>query len=98
MDQCKRLEGGMSKIIEASVQLNILNGKLEVQKVAVAAKTEACEKLLEEISTRTAEAKDKKELAEKKSTDIEEQNKGSDWTVVVVNECNLDGIWLVRLE
>ena len=75
-DQCKRLEGGMSKIIDASTQLNHLNAKLEVQKVAVSAKTKACEELLEEISSRTAEAKEKKELAEKKSNDIEEQNKG----------------------
>ena len=75
-DQCKRLEGGMFKIIEASTQLNHLNAKLEVQKVAVSAKTLACEELLEEISSRTAEAKDKKELAERKSVEIEEQNKG----------------------
>ena len=76
MDQCKRLGGGMSKIIEASTQLNHLNAKLAVQKVAVTSKTEACEELLEEISSKTAEAKVKKEMAEKKSVDIEEQNKG----------------------
>ena len=66
----------MSKIMDASTQLNHLNAKLEVQKVAVRAKTEACEELLEEISSKTAEAKVKKEMAEKKSVDIEEQNKG----------------------
>lgn len=50
MCQCERLEGGMQKIAEASIQLDDLNAKLAVQKVVVAQKTEACEKLLEEIS------------------------------------------------
>ena len=37
--QCERLMGGMQKIAEASVQLNELNDKLAVQKVAVTEKT-----------------------------------------------------------
>lgn len=40
----------MQKIAEASVQLDDLNAKLAVQEVVVAQKTEACEKLLGEIS------------------------------------------------
>lgn len=40
----------MQKIAEASVQLDALNAKLAVQKVVVTQKTEACEKILEEIS------------------------------------------------
>ena len=75
----------MSKIMDASTQLNHLNAKLEVQKVAVRAKTEACEELLEEISSKTAEAKVKKEMAEKKSVDIEEQNKGIVRCCIVCN-------------
>ncbi|XP_033627732.1 dynein heavy chain 10, axonemal-like [Asterias rubens] len=74
LSQCKRLEGGMAKLAEASVQLNELNEKLAVQKVAVGEKTEACEILLGEISSRTGKATDKKQAAEGKSKEIEEQS------------------------
>ncbi|EDV22455.1 uncharacterized protein TRIADDRAFT_50643 [Trichoplax adhaerens] len=74
-EQCQRLEGGLTKLIEASEALKELNQKLEIQKVAVTQKTIACERLLEEISTRTQEVTEKKELAIAKSIDIEEQHK-----------------------
>ena len=64
----------MAKLAEASVQLNELNEKLAVQKVAVGEKTEACEILLGEISSRTGKATDKKQAAEGKSKEIEEQS------------------------
>ena len=73
--QCQRLSSGLTKILEASEQLSVLNEKLEVQKVAVTEKSEACEILLTDITAKTTEANEKKELAEKKSVDIEEQNK-----------------------
>jgi dynein heavy chain len=72
--QCERLQGGLQKIAEASEQLAILNDRLAVQKVAVAEKSEACEIMLEEISTGTAQATEKKSLAESKGKEIEEQN------------------------
>ncbi|XP_072163343.1 dynein axonemal heavy chain 10-like [Diadema setosum] len=72
--QCKRLEGGMAKLAEASVQLNELNEKLAVQKVALAEKNAACEKLLAEITSRTSQATEKKEFAVAKGKDIEEQS------------------------
>jgi dynein heavy chain len=75
LDQCQRLSSGLTKILEASEQLSVLNEKLEVQKVAVTEKSEACEALLVDITAKTTEANEKKELAEKKSVDIEEQNK-----------------------
>ena len=65
----------MQKIAEASEQLNELNDKLEVQKVAVTEKTAACEALLEEISVGTHQATEKKKLAQAKGKDIEEQSK-----------------------
>ena len=64
----------MAKLAEASVQLNELNEKLAVQKVAVTEKTEACEALLGEISVRTSKATEKKQAAEGKSKEIEEQS------------------------
>ncbi|XP_066511362.1 dynein axonemal heavy chain 10-like isoform X1 [Hoplias malabaricus] len=73
--QCKRLEGGLDKLEEASVQLAELNTKLAEQKVVLAEKSSACESLLQEISTNTAVAEEKKALAEDKATEIEEQNK-----------------------
>ncbi|XP_013358995.1 PREDICTED: dynein heavy chain 10, axonemal isoform X2 [Chinchilla lanigera] len=73
--QCKRLEGGLDKLKEATVQLDELNEKLAEQKVVLAEKSAACETLLEEIATNTAIAEEKKKLAEEKAMEIEEQNK-----------------------
>ncbi|XP_063051673.1 dynein axonemal heavy chain 10 [Engraulis encrasicolus] len=73
--QCKRLEGGLDKLEEASKQLAELNTKLAEQKVVLAEKSKACEILLKEISTNTAVAEEKKKLAEDKAKEIEEQNK-----------------------
>ena len=63
------------KLAEASEQLEELNAKLAVQKVAVKEKTEACEALLAEIATGTAQAQDKKAMSEQKGKEIEEQSK-----------------------
>ncbi|XP_043835576.1 dynein axonemal heavy chain 10 [Dromiciops gliroides] len=73
--QCKRLEGGLDKLKEATIQLDELNVKLAEQKIVLAEKSAACEALLEEISTNTAIAEEKKKLAEEKAMEIEEQNK-----------------------
>ncbi|XP_078523750.1 dynein axonemal heavy chain 10 isoform X2 [Lissotriton helveticus] len=73
--QCKRLEGGLDKLKEASLQLVELNQKLADQKVVLAEKSAACEALLEEISVNTAVAEEKKKLALEKALEIEEQNK-----------------------
>ncbi|XP_057295129.1 dynein axonemal heavy chain 10-like [Hydractinia symbiolongicarpus] len=74
LDQCHRLDGGLSKLLAASEQLVELNEKLAVQKVAVTEKTESCEKLLAEISERTGIATEKKQLALGKKNEIAEQN------------------------
>ncbi|XP_075390744.1 dynein axonemal heavy chain 10 [Tenrec ecaudatus] len=73
--QCKRLEGGLDKLKEATIQLDELNRKLAEQKVVLAEKSAACEALLEEIASNTAIAEEKKKLAEEKAIEIEEQNK-----------------------
>ena len=52
--QCKRLEGGLDKLKEATIQLDELNQKLAEQKIVLAEKSAACEALLEEIATNTA--------------------------------------------
>lgn len=52
--QCKRLEGGLDKLKEASIQLDELNRKLAEQKIVLAEKSTACEALLDEIVTNTA--------------------------------------------
>ncbi|XP_076006843.1 dynein axonemal heavy chain 10 [Genypterus blacodes] len=75
LGQCKRLEGGLDKLREASEQLAELNTKLAEQKVVLAGKSTACEALLEEICTNTTLAEEKKNLAENKAKEIEEQNK-----------------------
>ena len=62
-------------MLAASEQLKELNEKLEVQKVAVTEKSEACEKLLVEINQATTQANEKKELAIAKKEEIAEQNK-----------------------
>lgn len=63
----------MSKLLAASEQLVELNEKLEVQKVAVTEKTEACETLLEEITTKTNQANEKKRMAVGKKSEIAEE-------------------------
>ncbi|XP_043925694.1 dynein axonemal heavy chain 10 [Protopterus annectens] len=73
--QCRRLEGGLDKLKEASVQLAELNVKLAEQKVVLAEKSAACEALLQEIASNTAVAEEKKKLAQEKAAEIEEQNK-----------------------
>ncbi|XP_069922194.1 dynein axonemal heavy chain 10 isoform X1 [Oryctolagus cuniculus] len=73
--QCKRLEGGLDKLKEATIQLDELNQKLAEQKIVLAEKSAACEALLEEIVTNTAIAEEKKQLAEEKAMEVEEQNK-----------------------
>uniref|UniRef100_A0A3P8UAE7 Dynein axonemal heavy chain 10 n=1 Tax=Amphiprion percula TaxID=161767 RepID=A0A3P8UAE7_AMPPE len=73
--QCKRLEGGLDKLKEASEQLAELNVKLADQKVVLAEKAIACEALLDEITTNTTIAEEKKTMAEDKAEEIEEQNK-----------------------
>lgn len=74
LHQCQRLGSGLKKILEASEQLAVLNEKLEIQKVAVTEKSEACEVLLADITIKTTEANEKKELAEAKGVEIEQQN------------------------
>lgn len=73
--QCHRLDGGLSKLLAASEQLKELNEKLEIQKVAVTEKSEACEKLLSEIQRATELANEKKAMAVGKREEIAEQNK-----------------------
>uniref|UniRef100_UPI0037E7F8F2 dynein axonemal heavy chain 10 n=1 Tax=Semicossyphus pulcher TaxID=241346 RepID=UPI0037E7F8F2 len=73
--QWKHLEGGLDKLKEASEQLAELNVKLAEQKVILAEKSVACEALLDEITTNTTVAEEKKTLAEDKAKEIEEQNK-----------------------
>uniref|UniRef100_A0A8C6RAH3 Dynein, axonemal, heavy chain 10 n=1 Tax=Nannospalax galili TaxID=1026970 RepID=A0A8C6RAH3_NANGA len=73
--QCKRLEGGLDKLKEATIQLDELNQKLAEQKIVLAEKSAACETLLEEIATNTAIVEEKKKMAEEKAMEIEEQNK-----------------------
>ncbi|XP_035829687.1 dynein heavy chain 10, axonemal isoform X2 [Aplysia californica] len=75
LSQCERLQGGLSKIADASAMLAVLNEKLAVQKVAVTEKSAACEALLEEISTGTKQASEKKKFAEAKGEEIAEQSK-----------------------
>lgn len=61
--------------MEATEQIKVLNQQLQVQKVAVSKKSEACEILLKDISEKTAIGQEKKEMAQTKSVEMEEQNK-----------------------
>lgn len=83
--QIVRLQGGLRKLAEASVQLEELNAKLAVQRVAVAEKTKACETLLAEIASSSQLATEKKELAVTKGKEIEIQSKEIE--VEKVREC-----------
>lgn len=71
---CARLESGLGKLEESSKQLDVLNAELATQNIAVKNKTEACNKLLEVITTNTKQAEEKKILAEKKEIELDAQN------------------------
>ena len=75
LDLCQRLSGGLTKLMEASEQIKVLNEQLKVQKKAVGEKSEACEILLKDISEKTEMGKEKQQLAQTKSVEMEEQNK-----------------------
>ncbi|KER29498.1 hypothetical protein T265_03876 [Opisthorchis viverrini] len=73
--QIIRLESGLQKLTEASLQLVDLNKKLAVQRVAVLEKTKACQALLGEITSSSQMATEKKQLAVIKSKEVEIQSK-----------------------
>ncbi|EDQ84603.1 uncharacterized protein MONBRDRAFT_39235 [Monosiga brevicollis MX1] len=73
--QCDRLDGGMSKLVEAGKDLEVMNAKLAEQKITLKASTEACAKLLDEITAASTEANAKKQLAEAKKVEIAEQSR-----------------------
>ncbi|XP_071619148.1 dynein axonemal heavy chain 10 isoform X2 [Heliangelus exortis] len=75
LGQCKRLDSGLVKLKEASIQLVELNEKLAEQRIVLAEKSASCEALLKEISANTEAAEEKRKLAEEKAVEIEEQNK-----------------------
>ncbi|VDQ15653.1 unnamed protein product [Trichobilharzia regenti] len=68
------MKSGLQKLAEASIQLEELNAKLAVQRVAVTEKTQACENLLQEITASSQLATEKKELAVTKSKEIQVQS------------------------
>ncbi|CAH8588474.1 Dynein heavy chain 10, axonemal [Schistosoma haematobium] len=72
--QIIRLQSGLQKLAEASIQLEELNAKLAVQRIAVTEKTQACENLLNEITNSSQLATEKKELAVLKSKEIQIQS------------------------
>ncbi len=53
----------------------VLEEQLKVQKVAVTQKSEACEILLTDITEKTKMGEEKKEMAQTKSVEMEQQNK-----------------------
>lgn len=71
---CLRLESGLTKLDESAKQLDVLSVQLIEQNKAVKSKTEACNALLEIITANTKEAEEKKDLADKKAVDLEQQN------------------------
>ena len=75
LNLCHRLGGGLTKLMEATEQIKVLNQQLEVQKVAVTEKSEGCEVLLGDISVKTELGKEKQQMAQTKSVEMEEQNK-----------------------
>ncbi|XP_078467787.1 dynein axonemal heavy chain 10-like [Lampetra planeri] len=72
--QSRRLEVGLEKLQEASVQLVELNERLAFQRVIVAEKSTACKLLLEEIVASTVDVNEKRLLVEAKVQEIEDQN------------------------
>nr|VZI42327.1 unnamed protein product [Spirometra erinaceieuropaei] len=70
---CERLQGGLTKLEDAAVQTDELKRKLDIQRVAVAQQTSACEQMLADITEGQKLATEKKQLAIVKGKDIEQQ-------------------------
>lgn len=83
-DQCQRLSGGLTKLMEAAEQIKVLNEQLQVQKKAVGEKSQACEILLKDILEKTEMGKEKQQLAQTKSVEMEEQNKVGNYLSVAI--------------
>ncbi|XP_014262519.1 dynein heavy chain 10, axonemal-like [Cimex lectularius] len=74
-NQCERLEGGLKKIAEASVQLDELSEKLALQQIVINEKTKNTDLLMSEVENATRVATEKKKLAKKKQTEMGNQSK-----------------------
>jgi len=83
-EQCQRLGGGLNKLMEAAEQIKDLNDQLKVQKEAVGKKSEGCEILLKDIADKTGIGKEKQQMAQTKSVEMEEQNKVSNLYIYVL--------------
>lgn len=71
----ERLVGGLKKLADASAEIVDLNTVLVVQREAIAGKSEACETLLNEITTNQLRIADKRDKALTKAKEIEIQSK-----------------------
>lgn len=73
--QCDRLQGGISKIDEASEQIDQLRVIVSQQKAKVAAASEKCHAMLVSIDSNTKQANEKKSEASVKSVEVEVKGK-----------------------
>jgi len=73
LGQCTRLEGGINKIAEATVQLDKMNAQLAVQKVELKKSSDECAVMLEEIQEKTSVATEKQAFAEAKQKQLAEE-------------------------
>jgi dynein heavy chain len=62
-DLSKRLNGGLSKLIQASEEVGVMQEDLNAQSIIVEAKTVECGAMLDEISKNTIDANEKTEAA-----------------------------------
>merc|ERR1711871_1941824 len=72
--QVKRLQGGLTKLIEATGAVGRMEKDLAEKKVIVDAKTVEVEAMIENISAKTAVATENQEKASVKQKHVEEQN------------------------
>lgn len=72
IDQTKRLDGGLQKLIEAADHLTELNAKLQVQKAHVDEQTQVCANLLATIGQSKEKVEASQALATQKEKELQE--------------------------
>eukprot|EP01028_Stygiella_incarcerata_P003072 TRINITY_DN1583_c0_g3_i1.p1 TRINITY_DN1583_c0_g3~~TRINITY_DN1583_c0_g3_i1.p1 ORF type:complete len:4602 (-),score=1271.77 TRINITY_DN1583_c0_g3_i1:125-13930(-) len=74
-DMRKRFEGGLTKLVQASEEVERMKVKLAEQQVVVAEQTEQNKKLMEQIYVNAAEAESKQQAATLREAELSEETK-----------------------
>jgi len=70
----QRLDGGLSKLVQAATEVDAMSVKLQAAQIEVSAKSEEVKTMLEEISASTSKAEERQVAATQKEAELEEES------------------------